>query len=222
MRIWIDNGHGAGTKGKQSPDGRLREYAYARDIARRVVDALKKKGLDAQLLVPEEEDISLQERCARANRVKDSILVSVHCNAAGSGTQWMTARGWEAWTSVGQTKADKLAECLYQSAEQVLKGMKIRKDTADGDSDKESGFYILKHTVCPAVLTENLFQDNREDVDFLLSDEAARRLSRCMCRESVNTWAYETASVDTGRLAVGRAPLFAFLPWMRVAAVWAG
>lgn len=176
MKIWIDNGHGADTKGKQSPDGRLREYAYARDIARRVVDALKKKGLDAQLLVPEEEDISLQERCARANRVKDSILVSVHCNAAGSGTQWMTARGWEAWTSVGQTKADKLAECLYQSAEQVLKGMKIRKDTADGDSDKESGFYILKHTVCPAVLTENLFQDNREDVDFLLSDEGRQKI----------------------------------------------
>lgn len=176
MKIWIDNGHGAGTKGKQSPDGRLREYAYARDIARRVADALKKKGLDAQLLVPEEEDISLQERCARANREKDSILVSVHCNAAGSGTQWMTARGWEAWTSVGQTKADKLAECLYQSAEQVLKGMKIRKDTADGDSDKESGFYILKHTVCPAVLTENLFQDNREDVDFLLSDEGRQKI----------------------------------------------
>lgn len=176
MKIWIDNGHGSDTAGKRSPDGRVREYAYAREIAARVVSALKAKGLDAQLLVPEEEDISLQERCARANRVKDSILVSVHCNASGSGTQWMTARGWEAWTSVGQTKADKLAECLYQSAEQVLKGMKIRKDTADGDSDKESGFYILKHTVCPAVLTENLFQDNREDVDFLLSDEGRQKI----------------------------------------------
>ena len=54
--------------------------------------------------------------------------------------------------------------------------MKIRKDTADGDSDKESGFYILKHTVCPAVLTENLFQDNREDVDFLLSDEGRQKI----------------------------------------------
>jgi N-acetylmuramoyl-L-alanine amidase len=121
MRIWIDNGHGADTKGKQSPDGRLREYAYARDIARRVVDALKKKGLDAQLLVPEEEDISLQERCARANRVKDSILVSVHCNAAGSGTQWMAARGWEAWTSVGQTKADKLASGARQAQVKMVR-----------------------------------------------------------------------------------------------------
>lgn len=177
MKIWIDNGHGADTAGRRSPDGRIMEYAYARDIARRVVDALKGKGLDAQLLVPEEEDISLQERCARANRVKDSILVSIHLNAAGSGAQWMTARGWEAWTSVGQTKADELADCLYQSAEQVLKGMKLRKDTTDGDSDKESGFYILKHTVCPAVLTENLFQDNREDVDFLLTEEGKQKIA---------------------------------------------
>lgn len=47
--------------------------------------------------------------------------------------------------------------------------MAIRKDTSDGDPDKESQFYILKHTNCPALLTENLFQDNKEDVEFLLS-----------------------------------------------------
>ena len=88
----------------------------------------------------------------------------------------MQARGWEAWTSVGQTKADKLATCLYESAERYLPGMKMRKDMTDGDPDKESGFYILKHTKCPAVLTENLFQDNREDVDFLLSDEGKRTI----------------------------------------------
>ena len=177
MKIWIDNGHGSDTAGNRSPDGRVREYAYAREIAARVVSALKAKGLDAQPLVPEEKDISLQERCARANRVKDSILVSIHLNAAGNGSQWMTGRGWEAWTSVGQTRADTLAECLYEQASQVLKGMKLRKDTADGDSDKESGFYILRHTACPAVLTENLFQDNREDVDFLLSEEGKQKIT---------------------------------------------
>ena len=88
----------------------------------------------------------------------------------------MQARGWEAWTSVGQTKADKLADCLYTTAEECLFGMKIRKDMADGDPDKESSFYILKHTKCPAVLTENLFQDNKEDVDFLLSEEGKRTI----------------------------------------------
>mgnify|MGYP003524248588 FL=1 len=30
---------------------------------------------------------------------------------------------------------------------------------------------MCRDTICPAVLTENLFQDNKEDVKFLLSNE---------------------------------------------------
>lgn len=178
MKVLIDNGHGSGTSGKRSPDGRLREYLYAREIAKAVVNDLKKLGVDAIQLVKEDNDVSLSERCKRANQYKadKTILVSIHCNAAGNGSDWMNARGWEAWTSVGETKADKLATCLYESAEKNLPGMKIRKDMSDGDPDKESGFYILKNTKCPAVLTENLFQDNKDDVDFLLSDEGKKRI----------------------------------------------
>ena len=177
MKVLIDNGHGSNTKGKRSPDGRLMEYAYTREIADMLVYELKKLGIDAERIVREELDVPLSERCRRVNEYKasEAILISIHCNAAGSGN-WMSARGWEAWTSVGKTKADKLATCLYNAAEEVLDGMKIRKDTSDGDEDKESDFYILKHTKCPAVLTENLFQDNKEDVDFLLSAEGKKAI----------------------------------------------
>ena len=174
MKILIDNGHGGDTAGKRSPDGSLREYKYAREIAEKVVSELKKRGFDAERIVTEENDISLSERCRRVNSIcdrvgtKNVILVSIHCNAAGNGSQWMNARGWEAWTSVGQTAADKMADCLYKAAEET--DFKIRKDTTDGDPDKEGHLYILKHTKCPAVLTENLFQDNKEDVAFLLSE----------------------------------------------------
>ena len=51
MKILIDNGHGIQTKGKRSPDGKLLEYAYTREIARQVVTELKNKGYDAELLV---------------------------------------------------------------------------------------------------------------------------------------------------------------------------
>ena len=61
---------------------------------------------------------------------------------------------------------------------QLLDGWRMRFDYADGDPDKESAFYILKHTNCPAVLTENLFQDNREDVDYLLSDAGKQAIVR--------------------------------------------
>ncbi len=178
MKVLIDNGHGSNTPGKRSPDGRLREYAYTREIASRLEMELRKNGIDAERIVKEEIDVPLAERCRRANEYKasEAILVSIHCNAAGNGSDWMSARGWEAWTSVGKTKADRLATCLYEDAEHCLPGMKIRKDMTDGDPDKESGFYILKHTKCPAVLTENLFQDNRKDVEFLLSEEGKRAI----------------------------------------------
>ena len=133
MKILIDNGHGSNTPGKCSPDGRLREYSYTREIAGRVVFELRKLGIDAELVVKEEIDVPLSERCRRVNEYKTSeaILISIHCNAAGNGSNWMQARGWEAWTSVGQTKADKLADCLYATAEEYLFGMKIRKDMAE-------------------------------------------------------------------------------------------
>lgn len=178
MKVLIDNGHGSNTPGKCSPDSRLREYAYTREIAERLVMELRKNGIDAERIVKEEIDVPLAERCRRVNEYKasEAILVSIHCNAAGNGSDWMSARGWETWTSVGKTKADKLATCLYEDAEHCLPGMKMRKDTTDGDPDKESQFYILRHTNCPAVLTENLFQDNREDVEFLLSESGKRAI----------------------------------------------
>lgn len=182
-KILIDNGHGINTKGKRSPaeesypqGGRLREYKYCREIAREVVKRLRASGYDAELVVPEDADISLGERCARVNAWCDRLgskqvcLVSIHNNAAGDGLRWMSARGWEVWTSKGQTQGDKLAECLFEAAKRCLQpGTKLRSDLSDGDSDKESNFTILYRSKCPAALTENLFQDNKEDVDYLLS-----------------------------------------------------
>lgn len=177
MIVLLDNGHG-NTCPNGSPDGRIKEYSYARDIVKRINKELLSKGIEVKIITPEESDISLKTRCDRANSYckthgKDNCLfISVHLNAAGSAGKWMSGRGWECFTTKGTTKADKLAEFLYQAAGK--RGLKLRKDLSDGDSDKESGLYVLKHTLCPAVLTENLFQDNKEDVDYLLSEEGKK------------------------------------------------
>jgi N-acetylmuramoyl-L-alanine amidase len=116
----------------------------------------------------------LSLRCKTVNdlqkKYKNCIYVSIHVNAAGNGTKWMNATGWSAYTTTGVTKSDKLAECLYKAAKDNLKGKKLRTDLTDKDSDLESNFYVLKNTNCPAVLTENFFQDNKEDVEFLTSE----------------------------------------------------
>ena len=46
MKILIDNGHGANTQGKRSPDGRLIEALYTREIAIRVEHELCKRGYE--------------------------------------------------------------------------------------------------------------------------------------------------------------------------------
>lgn len=176
MKVLLDNGHGSNTPGKRSPDGKLMEYAYTREIAGLVFHGLRNEGIDAQLLVKEEIDVPLSERVRRVNEEcsalgkSNVILVSLHCNAAGDGTRWMGASGWEIYTSPGKTKADRLAECIYSSASLWLpETTKFRTDFIDSDPDKESSFYILKHSKCPAVLTENLFMDNIGDCHFMLS-----------------------------------------------------
>ena len=150
MKILIDNGHGIDTKGKRSPDGRLLESLENRIIARGIVDALTAQGLDATLLVPEETDISLPERCRRVNEWcrqmgrQNVILISIHCNAAGRGDRWLTARGWCAYPTPGPTGADALATALYTAAQAHLPGMRLRTDYTDGDPDQEAAFYLLE------------------------------------------------------------------------------
>lgn len=182
MKILIDNGHGENTPGKRSPDGIFREYKYVREIAEAVERELKSKGYDAERIVRENVDVPLAERTRRVNEIcgrigtSKVVLVSIHCNAAGNGTEWMNASGWSAYTSKGKTKSDTLAELMYKEAERNFAGRKIRKDYSDGDADWEEGFYILKKTKCPAVLTENFFMDNKQDVSYLLSLEGRKQI----------------------------------------------
>ena len=174
MKILIDNGHGVDTAGKRSPDGRLREYEYAREIALRLEKELKARGYDAERIVTEESDIPLSERVKRANRIyadtgKKAILVSIHCNAAGADGKWHDARGWGAYISQNASKNSKaLACCLIDAAGE--KGLKVRRYSPDEPYWTQS-LAICRDTNCPAVLTENLFQDNKADVDYLLSEE---------------------------------------------------
>ena len=175
MKIFIDNGHGLMTAGKRSPDGQFREPFYNREIARRVVADLRDRGLDAELLVPEDDDISLAERVRRVNAAcfllgkRNVILVSIHVNAAGNGSKWLNATGWSIYTCKGQTESDRLAEILCEAAIKNFPGRRIRTNFSDGDSDWEEGFYILRKSLCPAVLTENFFMDSRDDLEYLQS-----------------------------------------------------
>lgn len=188
MIVWgLDNGHGIRnyTNGKCSPSWKDTPQIFEGEYNRKLVKEIERKatelGLNVQRITPEDQDISLSERVKRANCMashfgKDKfILISVHLNAAQSTQE--NHQGWEVWTSVGKTKSDSIATYFFNTAKSELpQAIPMRADYTDGDPDKESQFYILKNTVCPAILTENLFMTSHKDCLYLNSEEGFKTL----------------------------------------------
>lgn len=182
--VCIDNGHGINTPGKCSPDRTLLEWKWNRQVALLVLDELKKRGIDSRLIVTEQQDISLSERCKRVNRISkqvgaaNCISVSIHVNAAGGDGKWHDARGWSVFVSNNASSNSKhLADCLCDCA--VNTGVKVRKPMPSQKYWVQN-LAMCRDTICPAVLIENFFMDNREDCAWLLSDNGMKTCATIM------------------------------------------
>ena len=176
MIVLIDNGHGSNTSGKCSPDKSIREYKYTREIASELEKQLKNKGIVAIRIVTEETDVPLAKRVSRVNTIcrefgsKNCCIVSIHLDACPPNDgKWHNARGFSVRVAKNASqKSKKLARCLYEQAEALdLKGNR----SVPPEKYWVQNLAICRDTNCAAVLTENLFQDNKEDVKFLLSEE---------------------------------------------------
>lgn len=192
--VFLDNGHTKSTPGKCSPDKSLYEWKYNREIVCEIENELDNLGIQHWNTHKEDgwvdsahanDSKDLVLRVSRINskytevknKGKKAFMISVHVNAAGNG-DWYKATGWCTYTTRGQNNSDKLADCLYDAAEEVLipLGKKLRTDTTDGDRDQESDFYIIKKANCVCTLSENFFMDCKTDCEWLLSEEGRKAI----------------------------------------------
>lgn len=194
MKILLDFGHSSSkakrvTPGKRSPYSSHKtlpaieffEGDWNREVGRRIYAELVKLGYDVEIIVPEDEDISLMERARRVNKIakqngaSNCLLVSIHANAAGNKGQWLSARGFSIWVCNNCSKnSQKAANLIFDEA--VKTEMKTRKPLPN-QKYWESNFYILKNTLCPAVLSESAFYDNVEDCKYLLSEKGKQEIT---------------------------------------------
>jgi len=196
ITIVLGTAHRLREPGKRSPDGRLREALYSRERVADVACELRAKGyrvatdmeatdLPRQMQSPNTDQERQRELAMRVNYVnelcrqegaKNVLYVSIHVDASGSDGQWHSPNGWSVRVSVkASAESKRLAGCLFDAAR--AQGLHMRQLTARQKYWKQS-LYVLNRTACPAVLTENLFQDNREDVAFLLSDAGRHAITR--------------------------------------------
>lgn len=190
MLIVLGTAHREGEVGKCSPDMRFREAIYSREIVPKIAEKLRQKGYKVEIdYMPMELPKKLQNADARVERNnelkmrvatvndycdmygnKNVVYISVHNNACPPDDgKWHKAEGWQVCVGSKASKASKrLAECLFDAA--LSRGMRVRKPSAHLKYWSQN-LYVMNYTRCPACLTENLFQDNMGDVEYLLSQE---------------------------------------------------
>ena len=178
--IILGTAHGSNVPGKCSPDRKFREYKFSREVIAMLKPRLEASGFTVFVDMPGDEmprpaNTELSLRCRYVNGIcakfgkENCVYVSIHVNAAGSDGNWHDARGFAVYVARSCSAASKrLARTFCDLA--ISRGLRGNR-SVPSEHYWQANFYVLRNTACPAVLTENLFQDNRDDVEFLSSEK---------------------------------------------------
>jgi len=191
------------TKSHLFADGtRVYEGEINRAIAKQVYEQLIHKNIDFALVYDDVEDFPLSQRVTMADNIfrKDrrAIYLSIHADKMSLATEPYpttashhrrpaTGRGIAIYTSPGQTRSDKVADIFSTVYQKHLPEFHHRTDHSDGDADLEADFYVLRKTDCPAILIENLFYDNLEEAQYLLSNSGQKAIADTIVKAITET-----------------------------------
>lgn len=192
--VVVDAGHGGddgGTKG-----GGIQEKDGTLDIALRLEKTLLARGVRVRMTREDDHYLSLPDRCDIANGSRADAFVSIHLNAspgtdaAGIETYYSSKQklanaaalrqkiGVSAETEILDQRSAWLASCIQRRVGKV-------PDTNDRGS-RDSGFYVVKHTQCPAVLVECGYLTSTEEAAHLKSgahrDHIASMIADGVCQ----------------------------------------
>lgn len=195
--IYLTAGHGSFEKGVNYTDprwGKVYHFiengkrifsAYEgetnRIFAKKFMEAMKGAGIQVIQMHHDLLDMPHNTQIQRANahfvrnKPTKALWFSMHSNALGSKSEGASipTRGYSAWTSIGETKSDKIATLVIDAVTPICEkyGMPVlRQNWGDGDSDYEANFDETALTFMPAVLNELGFFTNLVDAKLLKNE----------------------------------------------------
>lgn len=179
--VIIDCGHGGikdgvyQTSGKRSPlweDGtQYFEGEGNRQIGQAAAQYLRHLGWKVLFTVDPNDatDVSLSERIKRSNNFyrenPTAFQISIHSN----GFSKPSAKGYEVFTSKGQTKSDKIARIWLEEHGKQFPQLHNR-------GHKEANF-AMNRVHCPSILIESMFHTNPGECKILLSREGREKVA---------------------------------------------
>lgn len=150
MIIGVDKGHTVQNGGVCGACGLLKESVENRPVGNKVIEKLRILGhtvIDCSCDYSKDRDEQLVAIVKKANAQKLDIFLSLHLNAGGgTGAEVYTTN-----TSGAKSEAKKLIDTYCNRT-----GFKNR-------GHKYAEFYVLRHTVAPAMLIEMAFVDTEAD-----------------------------------------------------------
>ena len=186
-----------GKRGPKYPDGKqLFEGVWNRGVVAKLSRLLDCDDISFEVLVPEENDISLGERIKREHAIykkrPDSILISIHAN----GHQYkyidkectivysrkkhgvidrkklFSTRNLEFTTANGFEVFTSRGLTKSDGYAKIIHSVYVDRVSEIRDRGiKEAGFAMVKRTKSPAVLIECGFMTNHDECQFLLNNE---------------------------------------------------
>jgi len=178
--VVLDPGHGGQDSGAMC--GGVMEKDLTLDVARRIDRLLDSEGVATLMTRVGDTYVSLADRAAFANRLRNCIFVSIHFNednkpvASGVETYYaahqITAGSflaswlpflWRPLSDSPNTESQNLAEFIQEAlvarTRAVDRGIQARQ------------FFVIANVTAPAVLIEGGFLTNKEDISKLASDD---------------------------------------------------
>ena len=171
IKIALDAGHGLYTSGKRClkniDANETREWYLNDRIADRLENLLS--CYDCSVLRVDDTtgnmDVSLTDRCKKANNWCADVYISIHHNAGINGG---SGGGTEVYYYGTSAERKAQSQSLYDAIVRYTGLIGNRCQPV-----KNSGFYVIKNTKMPAFLIENGFMDSTTDTPIILTNSHA-------------------------------------------------
>ena len=167
-RVVIDPGHGGYDSGALGIGG-LREKDVILPISLDVAEILGKQGIDVIMTRDNDNFISLEGRTDLANDLDADLFVSIHANSINLSRP--DVNGLETYY---YQSGRRLAELIHYS---ILNGVNI-----DDRGIRRARFYVLRHSIAPAVLVEVGFVTGADDASHLKDSNHRRQMAEAIAR----------------------------------------
>lgn len=167
-RVIIDPGHGGDDPGTIGIGG-LQEKDLVLPISLDVAEILRKQGIEVIMTRDNDNFISLEGRTNLANDLNADLFVSIHANAINLSRP--DVNGLETYY---YKSGRRLAEVIHWS---ILNGVNI-----DNRGIRRARFFVLRHSIAPAVLVEVGFLTGEVDASRLKNPDHRRQMAEAISR----------------------------------------